>query len=36
MGIENMFLIKFSTDEVIGFKNIGDMVKAIEKKGIKD
>ena len=36
MGIENMFLIKFSTDEVIGFKNIGDLVKAIEKKGIKD
>lgn len=30
MGIEELFEIKFSTDEVIGFKNVGDVVKAIE------
>ncbi len=31
MGIEQMFGIKFTTDEVTGFKNVGDVVKAIEK-----
>lgn len=31
MGIEDMFGIKFSTDEVIEFKNVGDVVKAIER-----
>ncbi len=30
MAIEDMFGIKFSTDEVTGFKNVGDIVKAIE------
>ena len=30
MGIEQMFGIKFSTDEVTGFKNVGEIVKAIE------
>ncbi len=32
MGIEQMFGIKFSTDEVTGFKNVGDIVKTIEKR----
>lgn len=32
MGIEEMFGIKFSTDEVTEFKNVGDMVKAIGKQ----
>jgi acyl carrier protein len=31
MSIEAMFGIKFSTDEVTEFKNVGDMVKAIER-----
>lgn len=31
MGIEQMFGIKFSTDEVTGFKNVGDVVRIIEK-----
>lgn len=31
MGIEQMFGIKFSTDEVTNFKNVGDIVKTIEK-----
>ena len=31
MGIESMFGIKFSTDEVTEFKNVGEIVKAIEK-----
>ena len=30
IAIEEMFGIKFSTDEVTGFKNVGDVVKAIE------
>ena len=30
MAIEQMFGIKFSTDEVTGFKNVGDVVKAID------
>ena len=30
MAIEAMFGIKFSTDEVTEFKNVGDVVKAIE------
>ncbi len=32
MGIESIFGIKFSTDEVTSFKNVGDMVKAVEKR----
>ncbi len=31
MGIESMFGIKFSTDEVTEFKNVGDVITAIEK-----
>lgn len=31
MGIESMFGIKFSTDEVTEFKNVGDVVNAIER-----
>lgn len=31
MGIEDMFGIKFSTDEVTEFKNVGDVIKAIER-----
>ena len=31
MAIEEMFGISFSTDEVTEFKNVGDIVKAIEK-----
>lgn len=31
MSIEEMFDIKFSTDEVTEFKNVGDVVKAIER-----
>lgn len=31
MGIEGMFGIKFSTDEVTEFKNVGDVVKAVER-----
>lgn len=31
IAIEEMFGIKFSTDEVTGFKNVGDVVKAIER-----
>ncbi len=31
MGIESMFGIKFSTDEVTGFKNVGDVVQAIDR-----
>lgn len=31
MGIEDMFGIKFSTDEVTEFKNVGDVVKTVEK-----
>ena len=30
MAIEEMFDIKFSTDEVTNFKNVGDVVQAIE------
>ena len=30
IAIEEMFGIKFSTDEVTGFTNVGDVVKAIE------
>lgn len=30
MGIEDMFGIKFSTEEATSFKNVGDVVKAIE------
>ncbi len=30
MSIEEMFGIKFSTDEVTNFKNVGDVVKTIE------
>jgi len=30
MGIEQMFGIKFTTDEVTSFKNVGEIVKAIE------
>ncbi len=30
MAIEDMFGIKFSTEEVTGFKNVGDVVKAID------
>lgn len=29
MGIEEMFGIKFSTDEVTEFKNVGDVISAI-------
>jgi len=31
VGIESMFGIQFSTDEVTEFKNVGDMVKGVEK-----
>ena len=31
MGIEEMFGIKFSTDEVTELKNVGDVVKAVER-----
>ena len=31
MGVEDMFGISFSTEEVTGFKNVGDIVKTIEK-----
>ncbi len=31
MGIEEMFDIKFSTDEVTEFRNVGDVVKAVGK-----
>lgn len=31
MGIEAMFRIEFSTDEVTEFKNVGDVVKTIKK-----
>lgn len=31
MGIEEMFGIKFSTDEVTEFKKVGDVVKAIDR-----
>ena len=31
MGIEQMFGIKFTTDEVTGFRNVGDIVKTVEK-----
>ncbi len=31
MAIEEMFGIKFSTDEVTEFKNVGDVVKAIDR-----
>lgn len=31
MGIESMFGIKFSTDEVMEFKNVGDVLNAIER-----
>lgn len=31
LAIEAMFGIKFSTDEVTEFKNVGDMVNVIEK-----
>ena len=31
MSIEAMFGMKFSTDEVTEFKNVGDMVKTIER-----
>lgn len=31
VGIEEMFGIKFSTDEVMEFKNVGDIVKAVER-----
>lgn len=31
MGIEAMFSIEFSTDEVTEFKNVGDVVKTIKK-----
>lgn len=31
MGIEEMFDIKFSTDEVTEFKKVGDVVKAIDR-----
>lgn len=31
MAIEEMFDIKFSTDEVTEFKNVGDVVKAIDR-----
>ncbi len=31
MAIEEMFGIKFSTDEVTAFKNVGDVVKAIDR-----
>ena len=30
-GIEMSFGIQFSTDEMTEFKNVGDMVKAVEK-----
>lgn len=30
MAIEEMFDIKFSTNEVTNFKNVGDVVQAIE------
>ena len=31
MAIEEMFAISFSTDEVTAFKNVGDIVRAVEK-----
>ena len=31
MSIEEMFGIKFSTDEVTEFKDVGDMIRAIER-----
>ena len=31
MGIEELFNIKFSTDDVIGLKNVGDIVKVVMK-----
>lgn len=31
MGIEEMFGIKFSTDEVTEFKKVGDVVKTIDR-----
>lgn len=31
VGIEDMFGISFSTDEVTEFKNVGDIVKAVER-----
>lgn len=31
MGIESMFGIKFSTDEVTEFKNVGDVLNAIDR-----
>lgn len=31
VGIEDMFGIRFSTDEVTEFKNVGDVVKAVER-----
>lgn len=31
MGVEDMFGISFSTEEVTEFKNVGDIVKTIEK-----
>ena len=31
MAIEEMFAISFSTEEVTAFKNVGDIVRAVEK-----
>ena len=31
MGVEDMFGISLSTDDITGLKNVGDIVKAIEK-----
>lgn len=31
VGIEDIFGIRFSTDEVTEFKNVGDVVKAVER-----
>ncbi len=31
VGIEDMFGIRFSTDEVTEFKKVGDVVKAVER-----
>jgi acyl carrier protein len=32
MAVENQFNIRFNQKEVIGFKNVGDLARCVEKK----
>jgi acyl carrier protein len=36
LAIEEVFNVQFETDDVAGFKSVGDVVAALRKRGVSD